>query len=855
MPDVGSARIKRKTYSFENKKRYQYIGHYKIKERPPIERIKDSIRKLTTPKKEEKKIEEVQASAPPPGGFNFMILGAAVFVAIIILGLAFLYLTFQSISGAGAFQPPVDKPVISAIIDDGQMLTSGDRNDPSNVAALMTDFETRNLANMTVQLTPYKQRIPSEVFVLLSERSEETKSYPEFVRELRADLAKRQIMLNEITIKQLSTLPEGAVVIIPSGSIPMELLGFGSHTDLDKLGSRGMVMIYIGQSFTYMLNGSLSVITPKEAFLRSPVGFDPAAGLKSTEGFHLKQALYGANPSLGWSDATPAYGVVSIVTKGDGALLMVPQTLDFGWDNSSIAAQDISTLIFDTVWAEPTGSTKNYTLTNESSGKRYFYSDAFKVPNASIKMEFIGYPTTSNNTVRETLISRLETISDNGLFFVEQSGMVIPYNITKQQVRLEARLREPVASQPNTYLVVYDVNGTEMQNFPQGNVNVQTDKSFDVLIYVDQGEYLVRLIDDDAHVYAQTLMKVVSLDMTYQGQDLHKKSIYNFDIRMGDQPYTVNNVDVVVDKGQFGTYKFTNVDHMGIDVGQYTGGDSMPLGNHSFEFTSGDYKTSIDVVHERPETIFDNPLFWIVGILTVGIVGVGVFFARQEDVFYSIDIPDFPPVARTKIPLSPDVVIGIFEKINETYRWQGTPLTSAEVKNGFKDIFVQGKPIIITDFNVEYLLDELEKKGRVKEALGYYGLITWIDKSKRSMDYLALMRRLRDICVNNAIPFTSVGESDEADSVITVVGQQMFVHFYDKGQDIPKILGQSLSTINKGITIMLFKNPSDRDSFQVMLNSSPSVAPLIAKMEAEGGALQFLTVEEFEKMLLEFKSM
>ena len=117
------------------------------------------------------------------------------------------------------------------------------------------------------------------------------------------------------------------------------------------------------------------------------------------------------------------------------------------------------------------------------------------------------------------------------------------------------------------------------------------------------------------------------------------------------------------------------------------------------------------------------------------------------------------------------------------------------------------------------------------------------------------MRRLRDICVNNAIPFTGLGESEEADSVITVVGQQMFVHFFDKSSDVSQIIGSSLSTISKGITIILFKNNSEKEAFQNMLVSSPSAAPMITKMEAEGGSLQFLTAEEFEKMLMEFKSM
>jgi hypothetical protein len=39
------------------------------------------------------------------------------------------------------------------------------------------------------------------------------------------------------------------------------------------------------------------------------------------------------------------------------------------------------------------------------------------------------------------------------------------------------------------------------------------------------------------------------------------------------------------------------------------------------------------------------------------------------------------------------------------------------------------------------------------------------------------------------------------------------------------------------------------------MNSSPSVAPLIVKMESDSSSLLLSTVDELEKMLVEFKSM
>ncbi|MEW6036590.1 MAG: hypothetical protein AB1529_08320 [Candidatus Micrarchaeota archaeon] len=855
MVEMG-AKVKRKTYKFELKKKYQYVSHYKIKQRPPIDKIKDKFRELLSPKKAEKKAEPAALQQPPKGGFNFLVFGGFILIALILLAIAWLYLTIQVVQpGAGVFQPQVEKSSIDNTIENGDILTTGLRGSTKNLAAVFVDYNTVNLKNYTVTVTTYDTRLPSEVFILNSERFEAS-TYPDFIRVLRSNLAKRKILLNEITIKQLETLPEGAVVIVPSGAIPKEIIGIDSQLTMNELSDRGIVLIYLGQPFTKMLNGTLVSFTPRDTLKDVPATFDENAQLESEPGFSLFQPLYRVAPLGGWKGAI-AYGSVSITTRGNGAFVFVPQTLDGGWRGDyEAAADDISRIVFETPWAQPNSEPKVYEFTNQTnySGRQYFFSNEFDSPNVTTKVEFIGYPPASNISIRETLFAQLEKRRNNTLL-IEQGGRVVSANITNQPVRINAQLREPVAAQPSMFLSVVDNKGNEIQTFPQGNVNVQADQSFDVLIYLDRGEYIVKLVDDESNVYGETYMKVVSIDINYLGQDVQKRSTYKFSVTMDGSPRTLSEVTVRVDNGQYGTQKFTNVDNMRVDLSQYVGNEPLPLGNHTFEFTAGALKVNIPVVHTRPKTIFDEPIFWITLILTGGIVGVGAIFARAEEVFFAIDIPDFPPVARTKIPLSPDVVLSIFDKVNETYRWQTTPLTAAEMKNGFKDIFVQGKPIYITDFNVEYLLVELEKKGRVKESLGYFGMSDWEQKSGHTIEYLALMRRLRDICVNNAIPFTGLGESEEADSVITVVGQQMSIHFYERRIDVGKLLGRVIPTIGHGIAIIMFKSPPDKEYFQTMMNSSPTIGPLIVKMEADSSSLLLLTADELEKMMLEFKSM
>lgn len=855
MAELG-ARVRKKAYNLEIKRKYQHELHFKVKERPPIERIKDQLRKLFAPKKEEAKAAEPSPSAPPPGGFNFMVFGAFILIALIVIGIGWLYLTTQVLQpGVGVFEPQVERASMANSIEGGEILTTGVLGRPEHIAAVLVDYDTSNLKNYTVEVSTYEDEVPSEVFILNSEKFGAT-TYGGFIQNLRSNLAKRNIPLNEISIKQLETLPQGAVVIIPSGAIPQEILGIDSSLTMNRLADKGVVVIYIGQPFTRMLNGTLVSFTPREALNTVPVKFEESVPLQSTDGFHLFQPLYRATAGGGWQGLV-AYGSVSILKRGNGAFIFLPQTLDGGWrGNYSSAAEDVSRIVFEIPWTEQNGEPAVYEFTNQTdyAGRRYFFSEPFEDAAATAKLDFIGYSAASAYPIRETLLIRVEKMRNNTLF-IEQGGKVVSANITLQPVRLNAQLREPRAAQPNMYLQVVDSNNAEVQTFPQGNVNVQADTPFDVMVYLDKGEYIVKLIDDQSVVYAETYMKVVSIDITWTGNDRNKPSVYLFDVTMDGVPRTLAEVSVTIDGGEFGTHTFNNVDKLRIDLSQYRGNEMLPLGEHTFDFTAGALRVEVPVVHTRPPTIFEDPIFWVTLLLTGGIVGIGALFAKQESVFYSIDIPDFPPVARTKIPLSPDTILSVFSKINETYRWQNTPLTPAELKNGFKDIFYKGKPIYITDFNVEYLLAELEKKGSVKEAIGYYGLTEWEKASGRPMDYLALMRRLRDICVNNAIPFTGIGESEEADSVITVVGQQMYLHFYGKGMDAQSVIKRILPTVGNGISIIMFKGPSDKVHFEEMLDSSPTVAPLILKMEADSSSLLYLTADELEKMVLEFKSM
>lgn len=871
MVGIRKVKIKRKVYKFDVRKRYYSEHHYKVKKKEPIEVIRERFKKMLAPKKEEKKkprriVPEKEKKAP---GFNFALAGLAIFIALVVLLGGFLFLSLGVTPPPSVFKPPTDKPMISNSVLDSTVLTAGDVGTDDYVASVLIDYETENIGNYTIRLETYEKRLPSEVFVLQSARYQAA-SYSSFMFYLRNNLSKTNILVNEITVGELETLPQGAVVIIPSGAVPQEILGVESTLTPQNLVDRGMVVIYIGGTFDEMHDGTQPVPTPSEVAQYLPFDFDEGAGLVSSEGFTLFQPLYRVTSRVGWTSDL-AYGSVSILTKGDGAFVFLPQTLDGGWrqdplipgkEAAQFAAEDVARIILENPWADPDGAARTYefSVEEENAGTKYFYTEPFQGEERSVKIYFTGESSADPDLfVEELQITRAEK-EPLGDLYVYGGVVVVSTNITSEAVRMLADLNEPAAAQPDMYLVISDTEGAEAMRQSEGRVSVQISHPIDVQLNLKKGEYTTAFVDDESKVYAQSYLRIVTVDITARGT-YERRSNYRFELRREGVPIELSSVSVEVDGGEYGTYDFTNVRGVVfVDIGSYTGGDGLPPGDHTFTFIIGGLREDVGVRIAPPSAppLFTNPLFLGTIILSIGIVGMGIMFARKEEVFYAVDVPDFPPIARTKIPLASDTVLSIFERVNEGYHWKHTPLTLGEIKNGFRDIFYKGKPIYITDYNAEYLLDTLIGKGRVIKALNYYGPASWEKKSKKSMTYLAMMRKLRDICVNNAIPFTQMGESKNADSEITAVGQQMFLHFYERSAEVDEkilsdLIRRALTTIDMGITIMLFKNDIKKRIFATLLDS-PSSAQLLMKLEVENRSVLLLTMSEFEKMIKELKS-
>ncbi|MEM4166217.1 MAG: hypothetical protein QW255_02550 [Candidatus Bilamarchaeaceae archaeon] len=861
MAGLPKIKLQKTTYNFDIKKKYSYEKRYKIVQKPPLEILKNYLYSFFKTTKEEKKTSGLKKEKQPPT-FNPIIIGGAFLVAFLLIFSLWMWLNLRSMEQVPSTTVPIlEIPTIQNTLFDGMIITSGDRLAPMSVASFGLNYNASGLDTYKATVFTYQKNIYSEVFILKSD-VEDADIYPYFVSSLRTELKKIGLNLNEISIQELETIPGGSVVIIPSGYLPIELIGgSGSTVTPEGLAARGVVVLYVGKPFSRVYSNGIVINTPTELKKNIPFNFEEKTSLRS-EGIHLYQPLYSVSAPAWMSDIY--YGSVSVLTKGDGAFVFIPQTLSSGWQidpqNPSIpsyqyAAEDVTKILLDMPWATPTNPEGKVYILEPKADATYLLTKEFKGNEQSILVFFYGEKKIGDQTL-SVVDRKVIRVSNNinGKMFIFGGNNVIPTSISGRSIRVSVLLAEPQAQQLNLKLIILNSSGDIFTEVPIGKISTQSEKDIDLNIDPPSGEYVLVVVDESGKQYAASYLTVTSLKIVYKGRGASPSS-YVFSITMNGNPTQLNQVIVSVDEGKYGRFTYNSVfSNIEVNVGDYTGNNALPPGNHTFEFTVGKLVEKYHINVPVPSIpLFGDPLFLGGVILAILIVGVGIVFARKEDVTFSIDIPDFPPLTREKISVSTDVVLSIFEKVNANYQWKFTPLLLQEIKSGFKEIHYKGNPIYITDYNTEIILDKMSKQGKIVKILNYYAPKIWEEKSQRSIVYLSMLRALRDICINNAVPFTGLNESKVADSEIDVMGQKMFVHFYYENIDVASLLKKILLNVKDGINIVLFENEVKKNKFKKLLKS-PSFIQTILKMEAESNNIQLLTITELEKMIKELRT-
>ncbi|MGV8176871.1 MAG: hypothetical protein ACP5NX_03660 [Candidatus Bilamarchaeaceae archaeon] len=848
-------KIRRSSYRFSIKRRFSHVKRYRAKEVPLMKRFLDGLKKgrqAAVSGKAPSGKPRISVSDEPqaPKGTPLFLKIAVLVLLLMVVGIAGIGLLALSLPAQGGHVTTrvMADPELSLSPQGGGVTAYGDESFGAYAGYLNAILNTRDMADANARFSIYDTRISNEVFILVSQR-DQAQNYEAFKANMKRILSQRKIPMNEIDLEQLKTLPKDAIIIVPSGVIPEELLT--GDTRLQNLLSKGCVVIYMGLPFDRMLTKEkITVSTPQAVLSQMPLTFEKGGG--ASNGISLYQPLYRVG------GAASLYGSLSMLNYYGGTLVFFPETLDGGWrDNATgtaaeFAAEDVAKVISGMAWVSPVSSA-GISLTGMETGvPKTIALGVF--PSSSEKYVLIQAEGRDINEepVYETRIARITRLS-RGDIYVYPGSVVLPSPLSGEKLRLTVRLAEPKAyTEDISVEVLKDGKAVDKITFPQsmstqGQVGVNYDAD------LAMGDYILRAVNPDGRIFAEGFLSISNISIADPYYDRASESYVFRLTSTSGQPVSAKSITVVADDGKLGRYSSPGGDSISINLVHATGSKELPPGAHVFQFEVNGQEFTKRYEVRASSSMFTEPWF-LAGVGLALLVFVAGLLLRRGDIsMYQLDIPDFPALEKNKIPVTVSQMLAIFRKVNEAYQWERTPLTLGEVKNGFvASVDFKGQQVYISDYNLSYILERLGKKGLVKESLGYYSPAEWEKESGESAEFLSMFRRLRDIGVNNAVPFTQKGEAKDCDSILDILGQEISVFMYYKGRE-KQMLELMLGSVHKGISIVVFANDDEKMAFMNSLHSSSGVKTYL-KMEIDGGDVHAMTFDELEKFVKEMKA-
>ena len=798
--------------------------------------------KTKTAKQDAKSAQTLEKNKPVVRGVMrqvFMIFG--IFVVIIALLIGFLLFSLQG-SGPGEVQ--------SQAIPEAHITLNVEDYGVANVKehSVMTPYaivkvEGAGVKEVRLFIEASEAPLFNEIYILNSRREQAT-YYDEFKSQLSEEMKEKGIAVNEIYLEELKSLPNGSnpLIIIPTGYIPAELaVTSGEGKSLKELAQKGATILYIGYGFDQgLMDERRGRLFPGVDYSTKQVstnmGFDIASNAPPLSGLsYLDTARYAVTVGYTGSDTSEKTrveqifgGIQAINWGGPGYLIIVPNTLDSGWKNGKDAAKDIATIINSKQWmvaydtfigqSEPDyitfeeGSNTIYDTLftkGKSSSLDSSYARVYAIAYGEDKTKIIDAETrylkinrAQRGTIASTLYALPEKISGSKLdleaFFDENpsefrqptqvwvrvmnsSNEVASESIFGSQYILPIKYMQKAQFDPKLppgrYIISLQTPTTPPKNLAKS------------ILVVPKVNVVPVSIDWKKQLFVFSLDVPEIPNSEQYAKNLDKTNVVIDDklrvpITVGvnaNTPVIVFKVDEPLEEGKKHTFRFEAVDGL-----EYTG------------------------VSNIVRMYYEQWWFWAVILGSGGVVGIGIAFRAREKVRYAIDIPDFEIRKKKKIFIKKEMVLDLFNSINKDYGWHYMPLMIKELKSGFRKITYQGRPILIGDYNMQVILDKLKYEGLVKEYIDLWTVTKWEQMSGFDYKYLSVFRRIRDILINNAVPFTHLNERKDCDVYIKSKRENMKVVVGEGGRLVERITN---AISGKERVVLVFASEEHKDEF------------------------------------------
>ncbi|MEM3791312.1 MAG: hypothetical protein QXL16_01110 [Candidatus Micrarchaeaceae archaeon] len=571
--------------------------------------------------------------------------------------------------------------------------------------------------------------------------------------------------LRIVNYPELKDLNSSSLLIVPTGLIPYFLL-FNNYSIFYLL-KRGVTIVYVGSNFSASIgpNGVI-LITPQNL----TQAFNQSNLLTSRFYFQKKESVLFHNPTFGFYHGY-SYGNVSATNSYNGTFIAFSNYPIYGWNNASEMAYDIANVLYSRFF-DPTFALGRVSFNSSNpAGTLGLFATNMTVPLNSTNLQSVYLLTVFG--------------ARNGNSFLFKSALGSTEFPNKAAIGLQGLVPEsyPIptylllnsTSQYSFSLNVYNSNFSLVDSIPLGFFNTSTGIIKYLTFNFPPGGYIAQLVN----IYGQTYAQAVFLEDNVTIEPIKNNFLartFLFQVSSGGIP--LNNTPYTISLD--GIYKKSGVVTGGIINYTLPQGSAIGYGTHIFNLTING--KSYYYLTEYQKKIFKIPLIYIemlIAVIFVIILNL-VVKAPERDEYY-IDVPDIikKTSSSTTIKLKREDVLSVFDKVNAYYRWKFMPLSPEEFRNGLStNLRYAGLSVSITSKNAEDLLVQLVTEGLLQEFGNYYAPTKWINATGHNIEYLYVFRKLRDFFVTNAILFTDLDSSKEADIVITIKGVQKRVIIY-----------------------------------------------------------------------------
>ncbi len=839
--DFLGLKISKQSYIFNIRRRFEYVLEFKPQKKPEgIEIFRQIAQKhikelMSLDAKRVGDLSKIPRSPAVPKG---IMLGLA-FLILFIIGILLYFLFF--LGPATPLLPPEAPPgssfsifgKTSDIIWYGQVVPATGL--PNSIGVASVSLSSENITKANLSLFFFDSPIADRV-VFVESRSTGSALTQNFSTALETLLDENNQILEREHLDQLQHSPSALTVYVffsDSGYMPASIVGLEKGKDMLNLTKEGDILLFAGFALTdvELPDGTIAPVDP--------------GVLQSNYGLSFQRIASGYVPSshlAGSFIIDDDILVASFEELGSkGKIVIIPKTLSRGWnDNVTAAAEDFFDIIAHASWLKPVLNGSILLNSSEAAGSASLTTS----PNPE-HMNITLYPFVTAN-IRDTnnrtfLHSVIFPPSDPliGGGILSHEPQALPTEISGKKLKIDGSKLSQISTAMS--LEVYS-EGNRIRR-EDIRTPVSANLQYDYFVDLPPGDYVLALKNSaSGKVYAKSYLHVPLLTVEKIFSDWNEGH-FGFKLLADGVPFEESiNLDAI--SAQFDGAPVMNLEkEEDLIVFEVTPAP-VPAGNHEFTFTFGTSSQTLEATYTPRRNWWDETEYQL-GILIVAIVFfIGYSLKRPDVETYSLDVPDFPPLSKISIPVKKSAVLELFNSVNSDYKWEYMPLKISEIKSGFRKMYYKGKGIRIGDYNTERILNKLVQDGSVKSVLGLYALSSWEEKSGRSVRYLAIFRRMRDVFVNNAIRFEELNSSKQYDTRISA-GGGMLVHIYDPS---PETLNTILSNSTQQRQLLLFANDSEKVEFEESLEST-SKARVLMKMLISSGRLALVTVSELEAFL------